>query len=68
MEEFWGTWNHCTPPSKLLNGSNYHLFKTGIEPKWEDPANARGGKWTVPSAKTAKAQLDEQWLHLMLCV
>lgn len=22
-----------------------HLFKKGIKPMWEDPANKKGGKW-----------------------
>lgn len=26
---------------------DYHLFKSGIKPMWEDSANRRGGKWMV---------------------
>jgi translation initiation factor 4E len=44
-------------------GSNYHVFKEGIEPMWEDKANAQGGKWTVEfSAKLRMKQLDQLWL------
>jgi len=38
-------WNNIVPVSKLAHGSNFSLFKEGIEPKWEDPANSHGGKW-----------------------
>lgn len=46
VEDFWGIFNNIRPPSRLNPGSNYHLFKVGIEPMWEHPANMNGGKWT----------------------
>ena len=45
VEDFWGIYNSIRPPSQLNPGSNYHLFKAGIEPTWEHAANANGGKW-----------------------
>jgi len=51
VEDFWSVWNVLIAPSKLATGSNYHMFRTGIEPKWEDPVNARGGKWVATVSK-----------------
>ena len=39
------------------------LFKTGIEPKWEDEQNKDGGKWTLETNKQFKIQLDASWLE-----
>ena len=53
------------PASKLSTNSNYHLFKEGVEPKWEHPENANGGKWLV-TVKGNKDQLDKMWLWAVL--
>ncbi|POM79562.1 Eukaryotic initiation factor 4E, partial [Phytophthora palmivora] len=45
VEDFWCLYNNILAPTKLSIGSNYHLFKEGIRPMWEDPINAKGGKW-----------------------
>jgi translation initiation factor 4E len=44
-------------------GSNYHLFKEGVQPMWEDPQNAKGGKWVTQVAKAKKKELDSYWLN-----
>lgn len=57
-------YNNVMPASQLEHGSNYHLFKVGIEPKWEDPANGRGGQWVLTlSNKQRKEKLDKLWLY-----
>ncbi|KAK9993359.1 hypothetical protein SO802_023062 [Lithocarpus litseifolius] len=48
-------------PSKLLPNANFHLFRAGIEPKWDDPECAARGKWSITSSK--KANLDTMWLE-----
>jgi translation initiation factor 4E len=50
--------------SQLAAGSNYHLFKEGVQPMWEDPANEKGGKWVAQlfKAKKADKDLDSLWL------
>lgn len=40
VENFCRYFNWLKPPSQLETGSNYHLFKKGIKPMWEDAANA----------------------------
>ncbi|KAJ3092537.1 hypothetical protein HK102_006090 [Quaeritorhiza haematococci] len=48
IEEFWGAYNHLKRPFELPNISDYHVFKQGIRPIWED--NLNGGKWIVSIA------------------
>lgn len=66
VEDFWRMFNNVKPASSLQSGSNYHLFKENIEPKWEDAANAKGGKWTVPIPRNRKDMVDTMWLYAIL--
>jgi len=65
VEDFWRLYNNISLPSQLQIGCSYNLFKAGIEPKWEDAANAKGGKWTIIIQKT-KGLLDRLWLWMLL--
>jgi len=65
VEEFWGIYNNITKTSDLALKSDYHLFKVGVRPEWEDPQNKDGGKWSQFKDKRA-VQIDELWLHVML--
>lgn len=58
---FCSLYDQIFKPSKLPNNADFHLFKAGVEPKWEDPECANGGKWTVTSSR--KANLDTMWLE-----
>jgi translation initiation factor 4E len=55
---------------KLSHNSNYHLFKEGIEPMWEDPQNKDGGKFvlTLPKQNRMEGRTDECWLYTVLAV
>eukprot|EP00002_Diphylleia_rotans_P012628 TRINITY_DN2475_c0_g1_i1.p1 TRINITY_DN2475_c0_g1~~TRINITY_DN2475_c0_g1_i1.p1 ORF type:complete len:243 (+),score=22.45 TRINITY_DN2475_c0_g1_i1:97-729(+) len=67
VEEFWRLYNNLTPASQLTTGCNYHFFKQGVFPAWEDKANAKGGKWIISVMKRDRAQyLDEFWLNTLL--
>lgn len=69
VEDFWCLYNNIVTPARLVSGSDFSLFKAGIEPKWEDAANQYGGKWTFLLPKgTLKNQLDQYWLNLLLAV
>lgn len=67
VEDFWRVFNNLKPASTLAQGSNYHIFKEYIEPKWEDAANSKGGKWTftIPP-KSRGSALDQMWLWTVL--
>jgi len=64
VEDFWRYYNHLVKPSKLEMNSNYHFFKKGIKPMWEDSANSKGGKWVLTFRE--KNILDTCWENLML--
>lgn len=63
VEDFWAVMNRVVPASKLPNSCNYHLFREGIEPKWEDPANEGGGKWVYSQTKQRREKLDKAWMR-----
>jgi len=67
VEEFWGLYNNVIPPSDLPAKANYYLFKDGIRPAWEDPANANGGKWSIQLPRDkSRDSINTLWLHTML--
>jgi len=66
VEDFWRYYNHMAKPTQLENNSNYHLFKAGIKPLWEDAANAKGGKWIIQLKKSKGRLCDEYWENLVL--
>lgn len=45
--------------------SDYHFFKEGIRPVWEDEENKRGGKWIM---RLKKGVMDRYWDDLLLAV
>lgn len=67
VEDFWCLYNNVLQPSQLLHGSDFHCFKHGIEPKWEDPKCANGGKWTVTLTRS-KNMTDTLWLYTILAM
>lgn len=60
-------YNNLHRPSRLAAGADLHCFKNRIEPKWEDPVCAHGGKWTMTFPKSKS---DTCWLYtvLYLCI
>ena len=62
----WVVQNNITPTSELALKSDYHLFKNGIRPEWEDPQNKHGGKWSYQFKDKRAAPIDDLWLHVML--
>ncbi|KUF85584.1 Eukaryotic translation initiation factor 4E type 2 [Phytophthora nicotianae] len=65
VQDFWRIYNHLVRPNDLPNTMDYHLFKTGIKPMWEDPANRRGGKWMV---RLRKGIASRYWEDLVLAI
>ncbi|KAG2436788.1 hypothetical protein HXX76_006312 [Chlamydomonas incerta] len=68
VEDFWCLYNNIRTPSQVNVGATYYLFKEGIEPKWEDGKNLKGGSWTapVPNKGDSKKTLDAWWLNTVL--
>ncbi|KAI1914180.1 eukaryotic translation initiation factor 4E [Ophidiomyces ophidiicola] len=66
VEEFWGIYNNITPTSELGLKADYHLFKKGVRPEWEDQQNKHGGKWSFQFRDKRSVPIDELWLHSQL--
>jgi translation initiation factor 4E len=65
VEDFWGTYNFLMRPDALPNTSDYHLFREGVTPTWEDSANAKGGKWIV---RLRKGLASRYWEEIVLAI
>ncbi|CAH2079508.1 unnamed protein product, partial [Thlaspi arvense] len=68
VEDFWGLHETIFIPSKLTPSADIHLFKAGVEPKWEDPECANGGKWTYVITSNRKQALDKAWLETLMAL
>jgi len=65
VEEFWAIYNHLVRPADLPSITDYHCFREGIEPTWEDPNNAKGGKWIV---RLKKGLASRYWEEILLAL
>ncbi|KAF9128626.1 Eukaryotic translation initiation factor 4E type 2 [Mortierella sp. 14UC] len=65
IEDFWAVYSHLRRPHELPNVSDYHLFRQGVRPVWEDPANINGGKWIV---RLKKGLASRYWENLIMAV
>ena len=64
-ESFWAVYSHLKRPSTLPAVSDYHIFKKGIRPVWEDEENKKGGKWII---RLKKGVADRYWEDLLLAI
>jgi translation initiation factor 4E len=65
IQEFWENYAHLKRPSELAHVTEYHLFKAGIRPIWEDEANLTGGKWIL---RLKKGLASRFWEGLVLAL
>uniref|UniRef100_A0A8K9UYL0 Eukaryotic translation initiation factor 4E family member 2 n=1 Tax=Oncorhynchus mykiss TaxID=8022 RepID=A0A8K9UYL0_ONCMY len=65
VEQFWRFYSHMIRPGDLTGHSDFHLFKEGIKPMWEDDANKLGGKWII---RLRKGLASRCWENLILAM
>ncbi|XP_066565894.1 eukaryotic translation initiation factor 4E type 2 isoform X2 [Amia ocellicauda] len=65
VEQFWRFYSHMVRPGDLTGHSDFHLFKEGIKPMWEDDANKSGGKWII---RLRKGLASRCWENLILAM
>ncbi|KAG9070670.1 Eukaryotic translation initiation factor 4E type 2 [Linnemannia hyalina] len=65
VEDFWAVYSHLRRPHELPNVSDYHMFRQGVRPVWEDAANINGGKWIV---RLKKGLASRYWENLIMAV
>lgn len=70
VEEFWGIYNSIPSADQLPVRSDYHLFKEGVRPEWDDVNNSKGGKWhhSFSNKHETNTSINELWLWTMLAV
>ncbi|CAM9719911.1 unnamed protein product, partial [Chrysoparadoxa australica] len=52
-------------PDDVPPGTDFHLFKDGIKPAWEDGNNARGGQWVL---RLQKGLSGRCWEEVLLAI
>jgi translation initiation factor 4E len=65
VEYFWRIYDHIIKPNEIKASMDYHMFKDGIKPTWEDPANRLGGKWMV---RVKKGLTSMYWEDLVIAI
>lgn len=67
LEQMWVSLLSLKKSHELANGSELLIFKTGVNPVWEDPINAKGGRWVFrfshrvnPNSSTLESQENVQ--------
>ncbi|KAJ2718967.1 hypothetical protein GGI07_005493 [Coemansia sp. Benny D115] len=60
VESFWTVYSHLKRPDRVPTITDYHLFRAGVRPVWEDPANVNGGKWMIRLKKGLSPRLWEK--------
>ena len=63
-------YNNTYTISEVISNTDYLIFKKGVRPEWEDPANKDGGKWvvTLPIEDDMEEECDRAWLQILLYV
>eukprot|EP01035_Chromulina_nebulosa_P020314 gene20314-26368_t len=76
VEEYWRNWNYLPKPSEVFSDSqsrkeingktidSFSVFKKGIRPEWEDPANKNG--CDILTTKNIFNGVDIYWENLVL--
>lgn len=62
VEEFWALYTHMKRPYELKVSMDYHLFKQGIKPMWEDEKNKTGGRLMLRCKSGYSARIWEDLL------
>jgi len=65
VEEFWTIYDWLNRPNDLPNTTDFHFFRKGIKPTWEDPENIKGGKWLI---RLKKGLASRYWEEIMLAM
>lgn len=66
VEEFWGIYNSIPSAQELPLKGDYHLFREGIRPEWEDDQNKEGGRWSYQTKSKRDVDINDIWLRGLL--
>eukprot|EP00755_Sulcionema_specki_P027994 Sspe_Gene.88924::Locus_60828_Transcript_1_1_Confidence_1.000_Length_1293::g.88924::m.88924/K03259/EIF4E; translation initiation factor 4E len=65
LEGFWRYWHHL-PVRELRGTAFYRIFKKGISPHWEDPANKNGGKVVTRTVAQERVTIWKNFAQLII--
>eukprot|EP00039_Didymoeca_costata_P010567 m.142610 g.142610 ORF g.142610 m.142610 type:complete len:223 (+) comp14882_c0_seq1:221-889(+) len=65
VETFWSYFSHMIPAGEMQVSCDYHLFRDGIQPMWEDDANKNGGRFSI---RLKKGLVSRFWENLVLAI
>jgi translation initiation factor 4E len=66
VEHFWSCYNHVLRPAHLSPLTDIFLFRHGVQPMWEDEANALGGRLSVRVRKHVSSKAFEDLVLAMI--
>eukprot|EP00736_Rhodelphis_marinus_P012635 Rmarinus@m.14381 len=66
VQEFWSYNNNIVHIRDMPDGANLRIFKSGINPTWEDKHNANGG--TLSFLKVDRRIGNNMWQELLMSV
>lgn len=58
IEQMWMNLSILGQPKDVPKGTEYLVFKSGINPAWEDPFNSRGGRWIFKFKRSVDEDSD----------
>lgn len=65
VQQWWSLYSHLIRPTALTPYRELSLFKQGIKPMWEDPANTKGGQWVI---RLRKNKIDRAWENVCMAM
>lgn len=68
VTQFWSVFNHMAVPTQLPVLTSLFVVKKGVEPRWEHPSNAKGGRIVINLSIAQHEIIDDVWLHTLMAL
>eukprot|EP01105_Mastigella_eilhardi_P025599 TRINITY_DN701_c0_g1_i19.p2 TRINITY_DN701_c0_g1~~TRINITY_DN701_c0_g1_i19.p2 ORF type:complete len:300 (-),score=64.32 TRINITY_DN701_c0_g1_i19:1340-2239(-) len=69
IQEFWQSWCEMLQLfDPFRQGSSVHVFRQGVSPTWEDPANCNGGKFSFGLKNLRPEEVRHTWFALVIAM
>ena len=68
VQQFWYVFHTLARPTSLPMRADVHFFVRTVQPTWEEPANAAGGRWLIEYKRGEEDTLSASWLSTLLAI
>ena len=68
VQQFWYMFHTLARPTSLPLRADVHFFLRSVQPTWEEPANASGGRWLIEYKRGEEEALSGAWLNTLLAI